>query len=209
MDTITVCNAALARLGEARIFDLSDDSAAGRACALNFPLACDEVLRSHWWNFATIRTELVELTEAPAFGYAHAYQLPLDCLRVLEVNGVSGTGDPSAQWEIENGRLLHDDGSVNIRFIRRVTDLNYFDSLALEALIILLASKLAPAIQGGSTGKAAEFLEEYHRILAPIARRVDGNESRRSRENQMDAMLAGSRAVRARVNGQGSTVNGG
>jgi hypothetical protein len=46
-----------------------------------------------------------------------------------------------------------------------------------------------------------EFLEEYHRILAPMARRVDGNESRRSKENQLDAMLAGSRALRARVSG--------
>lgn len=209
MDTITVCNAALARLGEARIFDLNDDSAAGRACALNFPMACDEVLRSHWWNFATVRTALVELTEAPAFGYAHAYQLPADCLRVLEVNGVSGTGDPGAQWEIEGGKLLHNESKVEVRYIRRVTDLNLFDSMALEALIMLLASKLAPAIQGGSTGKAAEFLEEYHRVVAPMARRVDGNESRRSNENLMEAMLAGSRALRARTSGQGSTVNGG
>jgi hypothetical protein len=201
MDTITVCNAALARLGEARIFALSDDGAAARACALNYPLALDEVLRSHWWNFATARTTLTELGEAPEFGYAHAYQLPTECLRVLEVNGVSGTGDPDAQWEIEGGRLLHDEAKVEIRYIERVADVNLFDSMALEALIVLLASKLAPAIQGGSTGKAVEFLEEYHRIVAPMARRVDGNESRRSRENQMEAILAGSRALRARGGG--------
>jgi hypothetical protein len=199
MDTITVCNAALARLGEARIFDLEEDSAAGRACALNFPLARDEVLRAHWWNFATDRTALTQLAEPPQFGYAHAYQLPADCLRVLEVNGVSGTGEPGSEWEIENGRLLTDEARVVIRFIKQVTDLNLFDSLAREALIVLLASKVAPAIQGGSTGKATELKEEFVRMVAPLARRVDGNESRRTRENVMDAMLAGSRALRARA----------
>jgi hypothetical protein len=201
MDTVTVCNAALARLGEARIFDLGEESAAGRACALNFPLARDEVLRTHWWNFATERAALVELAAEPAFGFEHAYQLPTDCLRVLEVNGVSGSGEPGAEWEIEGDRLLHDDAKVEIKFIKHVTDLNLFDSLALEALIVLLAAKLAPAIQGGSTGKATELREEYYRIVAPMARRVDGNESRRTRENMMEAALAGSRAVRARGGG--------
>lgn len=198
MDTVTVCNAALARLGEARISDLSDGSTVSRACALQFPLTLDEVLRAHWWNFATDRVTLSELAEAPAFGYAHAFQLPADCLRVLEVNGVGGSGDPEAQWEIESGRLLHDEGTVEIRFIKRVTGLNFFDSLALEALIVLLASKLAPSIQGGSTAKAIELKEEYHRIVAPMAKRIDGNESRRARDNMMDAMMSGSRALRER-----------
>ena len=136
-------------------------------------------------------------------------KLPADCLRVLEVNGVSGTGDPAAQWEIEGGSCCTMRRRWRSATSRRVTELNLFDSLALEALIVLLASKLAPAIQGGSTGKATEFLEEYHRIVAPMASRVDGNESRRSKENLMDAMLAGSRALaRGRSGGQESRVNG-
>lgn len=198
MDTTTVCNAALARLGEARIFELDDDNAAARACKLNFPLTRDEVLRSHWWNFAADRAELSQLSETVAFGWDYAYQLPADCLRVLAVNGVSAAGDPSEQWEIEGGKLLHDSSTAEIRYIKRVSDLNLFDSLALEALIVLLASKIAPAIQGGSTGKANDLKEEYHRIIAPMAKRVDANETRAASQNQMDAMLAGSRAIQAR-----------
>jgi hypothetical protein len=198
MNTVTVCNAALARLGEAKINAIDESSAAARACNLNFPLAVDEVLRAHWWNFATARDTLSRVAAAPAFGFAYQFALPQDCLRVLEVNGVSGTGDPGAQWQIESGRLLTDDATVEARFIRRIEDLNLFDSLALEALIVLLASKIAPAIQGGSTAKASELKEEYHRVITPQARRVDGNETRRPAENTMDAMLAGSRALRAR-----------
>lgn len=198
MDTITVCNAALARLGEARIFDLDDDNPAARACKLQFPMARDEVLRAHWWNFATQRTELTQLSDAPSFGWNYAYARPADCLRVLEVNGISGSGIPGEDWELESGNLLHNASTVQIRYIKRVTDLNLFDSLALEALIVLLASKVAPAIQGGSTSKATELQEEFQRVIAPIARRVDANETRSSKHNTMDAMLDGSRAIQAR-----------
>lgn len=197
--TVTgVCNAALSRLGEARIFSVEDATAAARACALCFPLARDELLRAHRWNFATARVDMVRLVEAPAFGHEHAYQLPADCVRVLVVNGVSASGDPAAQWEVEGGRLLHDDDTVELIYIRRETNLHLYDALAIEALIVLLAAKLAPAIQGGSTGKAQELKEEYHRLLVPAAKRVDANESRRRSENTMETMLAGSRALRAR-----------
>jgi hypothetical protein len=201
MDTITVCNAALARLGEARIFDLDDDSAAARACKLTFPLARDEILRGHWWNFAMERATLSQLSDAPAFDFTYAYRLPVECLRVIEVNGISSSGTPGDDWEIESGKLLSDDSTMQIRYIKRVHDLNLFDSLALTALIVLLASEIAPAIQGGSTGKANELKEEYHRITAPMAKRVDANETRASAENAMDKMLAGSRAIQARYCG--------
>lgn len=198
MDTLTVCNAALARLSEARIADLGENNAAARACSLHFPIARDELLRAHAWNFAVQRATLTALADSPSFGFTHQYQLPVDCLRVISVNGVSGAGDPSSQWEIEGGKLLSDEETCKIRYIRRVTDLNLFDSLALEGLIVLLASHLAPTIQGGSTGKATELKEEFAKLIAPLARRVDANESRRAGENQMDAMLAGSHAIQAR-----------
>src|SRR4051812_7632827 len=120
IDTITVCNAALSRLGEARILEVSDNEgapAAARACALNFPLARDEVLRAHWWNFAMERVQLSKLSGAPSFGFKYAYGLPMECLRVVEVNGISSSGAPGEDWEIEGGKLLHDSGKVEIRFI--------------------------------------------------------------------------------------------
>ncbi len=40
--------------------------------------------------------------------------------------------------------------------------------------------------------------KEFHRLVAPMAKRVDSNESRRRSENLMEAMLAGSRALAAR-----------
>jgi hypothetical protein len=169
----------------------------------------DELLRAHWWNFAMERTRLAQLSQGVAFGFAYAYQLPTECLRVVEVNGISSSGAPGEDWEIEGGKLLHDASKVEIRFIKRVTDLTHFDSLALEALIVLLASKIAPAIQGGSTTKAMELKEEFHKVLAPLAKRVDANETRSSKVNQMEAMLAGSRALEARGGAGEDPLRGG
>src|SRR4051812_36999576 len=119
---INACNAALGRLGEARITDTSEDNAAARACDQNFDLAMEELLRAHWWNFAIARATLSQATTAPQFGYLHAYSLPADCLRVLEVNGIGASGDPGDQWEVEGNRLLHDAGTVKIRYIQKVTE---------------------------------------------------------------------------------------
>ena len=108
MTDLQLCNLALARLGEARVYDLTEDQFVAVQCARQFPLAAEEVLRSHRWNFASARVALSRLAEAPAFGFKYAYALPTDCLRVLEVNGVSGAGEPGAECEIECRALLTD-----------------------------------------------------------------------------------------------------
>jgi len=201
MDKIDICNAALARLGEARIQALTDGNTAGRACTLLYPLALEEMLRGHRWNFATKRAVLTRLVEDPLFGPAYAYTLPTDCVRVLEVNDVSGSGPAGQQWEIEDGKLLCDDDEVRVLYIRRIEDSNVLDALATEALVLLLAAKLAPAIQGGSTSKAEALMNEYVRLCAPLARRVDANESRRGAANMMTQMMRGSLALGARGGG--------
>lgn len=198
MDPVTLCNAALARLGEARIVDLLDDNVAARACHAMLPIARAEVLRSHRWNFATARATLAALGEAPAFGYARAYGLPADNLRVLEVNGVSGTGGPGAAWEVEGEHLLCQDETCHLVYVRDEDNYHRWDPLAQAALILLLASRIAPAIMGGSTHRAQELREEYDRLIAPIARRIDANESRRAGGNAMDQLLTGSHALQAR-----------
>lgn len=198
MTDLQLCNLALSRLGEARVFDLAEDEFVTIQCARQFPLAVDEVLRSHRWNFASARVALARLADAPAFGPKYAYALPSDCLRVLEVNDISGSGEPDSDWEIEGRSLLSDETAVRIIYIRRELDLSLWDALALEWLVLALAAKLAPTVQGGSTSKATELREEIARLAAPLARRIDANEVRREKANTMTAMLESSHALRAR-----------
>lgn len=58
MDDVTVCNLALARLGDARIVTLADATPEGQFCSLFYSPTLEEVLRSHPWSFATVQAKL-------------------------------------------------------------------------------------------------------------------------------------------------------
>jgi hypothetical protein len=176
--TTDICNLALAHLGESRIESLDEDNLASRACSMHYAFTRDEVLRSHRWNFAVKRAVLSRLDEDPPFGYTAQYELPADCLRVLEVNG-SELGDViSGQYVIEGRRLLTDAAAVNLLYVKRVTDVSQFDAIFTQALALKLGVALSETIRG-TTGKTSELMAAYERAVAPLARRVDANEGRR------------------------------
>lgn len=191
-----ICNLALGHLGEARVSSLNEDTVAARACALHYEQQRDQVLRSHRWNFAQRRVTLSQLSTAPAFGWSYQYELPADCLRVLEVNG-SEFGDViSDEYVIEGRILLTDADAVNMVYTRSIEDVGQFDALFVEALAVKLAVALSETIRG-TTGKTAELTQLYERVTAPLARRVDANEGRRRK----GLLPISSQFVRARSEG--------
>lgn len=191
-----ICNLALAHIGEGRIASLDEDTVAARACALHYTLTRDELLRSHRWNFAQSRVVLSVLAEAPAFGWEYQFELPEDCVRVLEVND-SEFGDViSEEFIIEGRRLLADTNEVNLVYTRKIDDVTEFDALFVKAFAVRLAIALAETIRG-TTGKTAELLQVYERVVAPLARRVDANEGRRRK----GLLPINSLAIRARSGG--------
>ncbi len=165
---VEICNRALDKLGSAPITSLDDDVKAARACARMFNAVCDAELRDHQWNFAVARRSLPALEEAPVFGFARQFQLPGDCLKVLEI-------DPQGDWKIEGQRLLADtrDG-LRIRYIRRNEDTNSFDALFVEALASRLALELCESLTQSNSKKRAA-LEDYTQAVRR-ARRADAIE---------------------------------
>ena len=95
-----ICNRALSRVGEARITSLTDDSKQARACNGAYTHIRDEVFRAHPWNSVITRAKLAKLADAPAFGYDAHYQLPADCLRVVEVY------DTTLPWVVESPQTI-------------------------------------------------------------------------------------------------------
>lgn len=191
-----ICNLALAHLGEARIESLDEDNLASRACSLHYGPTRDMVLRSHRWNFAQTRTVLSELADAPAFGWAHQYELPADCLRVLEVNDSEFGDIISEEYIIEGRVILTDSDSVNLVYVKRIEDVSQFDALFVEAFALKLAIVLSETIRG-TTGKTADLTQQYEAKTGPLARRVDANEGRRRK----GLISLNSQAIRARGGG--------
>ena len=165
-----ICNRALSRVGEARITSLTDDSKQARACSSAYAHIRDEVLRAHPWNAVITRAKLAALAEAPAFGYDAQYQLPADCLCVVEVY------DTTLPWVIEGRKLLSDEGSpVSMRYVRREEDPNQWDSLLQSTVAARLAMELCEELTQSNT-KRQIATQEYQGLMS-LARKADGQES--------------------------------
>ncbi|MCG8548238.1 MAG: hypothetical protein MJE12_28905 [Alphaproteobacteria bacterium] len=169
VSTVDICNRGLQKLGERKITSLDDDVKAARECKRAFELVRDAVFRDHPWNSLLARASLAALSEAPAWGFGHQYQLPADCLRVLSVDGRS-------EWRVEGRRILTDAGApLNILYVRQETDPMLYDLLLVEALASRLAAELAEPLTQSNTKK--EFAERQYLDVLSRARRADAQES--------------------------------
>lgn len=177
---VDICNLALSHLGEAFITALNDGTERADACELHYPNTRDEVLRSHRWNFATVRTELSETSAFVPQDWTKSFDLPDECLRVLEFNETDAGEIIGQEFVIEKRRLLTDSEAARIVYITREDDTTLYDPIFVKALALKLAVSLSESIRG-TTEKTGELLAAYERITAPLARRIDANEGRRRR----------------------------
>lgn len=128
----------------------------------------DAVFRDHPWNCLLTRASLAALSETPAWGFAYQYQLPVDCLRVLEV-------DAQCVWRVEGRRILSDAGApINILYVRQEDDPEQYDLLLVEALASRLAGELAESLTQSNTKK--EVIEREYLDVLNRARRADAQE---------------------------------
>lgn len=175
MNETSICNLALGELGAAAITGLDEASQEARVCNRFYAQTRDEVLRGHPWNFATKRVALSRLAAAPAFGWSYAYQLPTDFIRARSWNNRDvWIGAGVDYFQIEQDQLLSNDDASNLRYVFRQTDATKFDPLFVNALSIMLASKISPAITG-SANLSQQLMAKYNFVISQ-ARRIDASE---------------------------------
>lgn len=168
---VSLANLALQMMGRGKfITALEEDSQAARVLRHQLPYARDAVLRAYPWNFAQRRAELAENETAPAFEYAHAYDLPNECLWCHTVY----EGEAN-DWVVEGRQILTDLGSpIRIKYTARVMDLAVSDPMFFQALAARLASDCAVTITE-SVDKASELWRVYSMKLRE-ARATDAQE---------------------------------
>ena len=91
--------------------------------------------------------------------WSYIYELPEDCLRVLEIND-----NPEAEFFIEEKGLYTNESPCEIRYITRVTYVPAYSAMFVDALVARLKSKLAVPVKG-SHQVATEALKEFYMIL--------------------------------------------
>lgn len=145
-----ILNNALILIGEQTVLAPDSTTKQGRRFIQVYGFLRDSLLRAHSWNFAIRRASIAALNSTPAWGYQYEYQLPGDCLTLLQVNNyatnvIAGYYNQldSSPYKIESGKILTDfPAPLPIRYIRRVDQSSEFDSSFSEMLSIKVAMQL-------------------------------------------------------------------
>lgn len=130
-----IANLALGRLGIDRIGTITDTTDPNASyCRQFLGAAVEDVLTEFGWKASTKRVQLAQLTDTPAYGFAYAYQVPVDFIRPEEVE----TGGEA--YSIEGEQVLTDaEEEVYLTYVARPADATEI----LPYLRILIAIKLA------------------------------------------------------------------
>ena len=166
---VAIANLALTKIGDLRITSLSENTKPAREVNAVYTMLRDKLQRRFVWNFCKARVELAALSDAPAFGYNYQYQLPSDCLRVLQVGEffpppslADYVGGSSAEYAIEGRRILtNDDGPIYLRYLQRVEDPTQFDVTFDAAFAALIAMNVCDALAQGSGTRLEQAKADY------------------------------------------------
>lgn len=158
--SVDICNLALDRLGEARIASISAPT--GRADLLlstQYDPRRQELLRRFIFNFSKKYAVLTaapltgEGAVVPAFGFARAYALPADFIRLLALGDVTVNADVESDlYDLSDGYIFTGEGEgddsdeLNAHYVYDAVTVTKFDPLFTRCLAMQLAADCAYAL---------------------------------------------------------------
>lgn len=142
------------------------------------------------------------------FGWTRSYILPTTCVRVIQFNGMDCFNDGiEGYFEVQGRAIMSNDETCELRYISVETSWSggsaaadeaafyaKFDPLMVDALTVLLASKIAEPMRADSA-LGQSFRQEFERIIRTQARQTSANERRR----QLVPLYQNSQSVRSRL----------
>ncbi|MBD9459118.1 hypothetical protein IB241_15655 [Pseudomonas sp. PDM05] len=169
---VSICSNALLMLGSQTINDFADQTNLDRAklCSNLYPTVRDDLLRSHPWNCCIKRVVLAPDAEAPAFGYSHAFELPADFSRVLEV----GTSGQQIDYLVEGRTIQASTTVLELRYVFRNEVESTWDAHLVALATQAMCAALAYPVTQSSAKQAGE--EQKLELMLRRARSVDGQE---------------------------------
>lgn len=174
---VAIANLALTKLGDLRITSLTDNTKPAREINAIYGMLRDKLQRTYNWRFCVKRASLAADVATPTFDYSFQYSLPADCLRVLQINAYYPAPDLSdlissggQEYVIEAGKILtRSSGSLNLRYLSRISDPTKFDVAFDEAFAALLAYNVCEALTQSDAKKNAA-LRDYRLCLTEAVR---------------------------------------
>ncbi len=161
---------ALSWLGANPILSFDDEIIEAQLCKENYEPCRDAVLAEADWSFAIREAELNKLTYESIIGASSYFQLPPNCLRVIEA--YDGGDNPLQYWEVSALTVRAKTDTVKIRYIAQVEYSEMFSSTFVQALAARIAATLAiPITQNKSVMDA---MWQLYAQLLRVATSTDG-----------------------------------
>ena len=184
----SILNQGLGIIGAKLITNFDDDSETSpqmTQCRLHYEPTRDALERSFRWRFASARSQLTEDASTPDFEYAKQFVLPTDFAGLRSVFGGNNTGSRNTNfsYSIEGNLLLTNEGSVDLRYTKKVTDPTLFDSLFVKLLVAQLADEFIGPLAGGDKRIQAK-IDAKLVVLTRKARALDRQESEHIGRNE-------------------------
>lgn len=176
----TICNLALAYLGQAPVASLQQDNEQARWLQLFYEPVRDEVLRTHNWAFAAVEKPLVLVKDQPSPSGEFVYKYPADALFVRRIYNPLAPQTPlkfTEQFDPDtHQRVLRVAASRAVAtYTRRLTDETQFDPAFVKCFALALASDCALALTGDVELSAR--LQQKYTLCLEEARRSNMSES--------------------------------
>lgn len=148
INEVAICNTAIGMCGSTDFIQSLDDtqSVSARRCNAFFVQSAKKVLRKKDWNCAKKTQQLARNTTAPIIKYDYAYNLPVDCVRVVNVYGDKTGYNPYDRWEIIKESVHTDLDEVYLEYVAYPENYRNLDILLADAISCELALMLAATL---------------------------------------------------------------
>lgn len=169
---LDILNLALQACGASRVGSVNDSSLAEEADFCYSHLKRGE-LRQNGWAFARKRKLLPASTVVPAFGFATAFPLPTDCIRIIK------PVRQNLDWvlEVHEAQLClltnQDSAPAQLKYIWDATE-NLFDPLFCEMLAYRIGWHIAEKVTQSNSKRDA--IKDMYVTFRREARRINGFE---------------------------------
>jgi hypothetical protein len=179
---VAIANLALTKLGDLRILNLTDNTKPAREVNAVFDMTRDYLQRRFSWRFCIKRANLAADTTVPLWDWAYQYQIPTDCMRILQVGQWYPSPDLSdlistggQEYVLEGKYILSNQaGPLKLRYLSRVTDPVQFDAAFDMAFSAYLAYILAEPLTASAEQKQMAYNDYRNSIKdAVIANAIE------------------------------------
>lgn len=169
---LEVINSALMKIGLPLAATLDD---ADWNASTVYDLVVERVLRSFNWGFAASFGVFAPSGNVPIHGFTHAYAIPDDCLRVIDVRCASDLRAPRARFVVSGRDVFTNVSPCNARYVHMVKDPQLWPPDFTDAVSCLIAFEIASL--SAQTMSMTPGLMQLYQVALAQAQSVDATET--------------------------------